>query len=451
MAATKTASKGATKGKNVCANCDNEFTGSKCPECGNSVGNSRLAPDGIKQEYHGNDEVFGTVDQLEGYVRTTDDEFLMNVQNAKMAREEFTDNMRQSQVMTSEIKKLEKEQKLFQKRKELEMLKDGWEGGYPPPDQSPAAQAQMPEQPLFGTQSPQALFMSRFMGMNGETRAEFMQQLTDADPIALQTLSGMFAQPAVNQMMGQQMGMPGMYPMPWMQQPQQLPQQQEPKESTTTVMKEMFSLMKEMQPEKDNTTIEIIRDLKDEIKSLRSRVEAPARDQNGGGANNDTVIQYVKHLEEKIESAQKVLPFGEQVRQFKDTVKDLESIGVGNSGDPAIPIDEKIRMKELDHRIDMENSQRKIEMGVADTNLLKQQVYQDFAKQVFAKGFAGSQNPPDVEPEPVKQPTNVNPFFDIGSPKVLTKPKIVVDTIKSDAGTIREISTKPAESANPTE
>lgn len=439
MAAAKTATKGSSKSKSVCAECDTEFTGKVCPECGNGTGNARLASDGIKQEFHTNDGIFGNVDDLEGYVRTTDEDYLMSVQNAKMAREEFTENMRQSQVMSSEIKKIDKEFKLYQKKKDLERLKEGWGDNTYPPEQPDTGSPQFTEQPLFGAQSPQAQFMSQLMKMDADRRAEFMNQLSDADPMALQTLSSMFVQP-VNPMAQQQgqFGTPGMYPPPWMQQ-----QQPEHRESTTEVMREMFSLMKEMQPQKDDTATEVIRDLKDEIKQLRSRVDSVNSESGGRNDNMDGVIQYIKNLEKKIEAAQYKPSFSDQARELKDTIQNLESIGLVNNNTGNVSVDDKIRMKEIDHKIDMENKQYVLDENVSETNRVKQQVKEDLVKNIFTQGFLPQTNEPAQNEKPVAQ----NPFINVppvsAGPKVMEKPRVVVDNIESDSGTVREMRAAP--------
>lgn len=443
MAAAKPATKGVAKGKSVCATCDTEFTGSACPECGNAKGNTRLASDGIAQGYHTHDTIFGNVDDLEGYCRTSDEDYLMSMQNAKMAREEFTENMRQSQVMSSEIKKIDKEKKLFEKRQEFKRLQEGWGENTYPPEQPAGSTAQIPEQPLFGAQSPQAQFMARLMNMDGEKRSEFMEQLSDADPSALQTLSNMFVQPTANpmaQQMGMQ-GMPGMYPPPWMQQPQQ----QEKPESTTTVMREMFSLMKEMQPQRDDGAVEIIRDLKDEIKSLHTRIDTMGRDQNSGD-NSDAIIQYVKQLDKKIEAAQYRPSFVDQAKELKDTIQNLESIGLVNNNNGETSIEDRIRMKELDHKINLENKQYEIDGEVAESNHLKQQMREDLAKQIFTQGFSPPKEEIGLEPEFNQS----NPFFNQPAPmpKAITKPKVVVDQIECEAGTVREMRDSPMQESD---
>lgn len=452
MATAKTATKGAAKGMSVCAECDTEFTGSACPECGNSKGNARLASDGIKQQYHTHDSIFGNVDDLEGYCRTTDEDFLMSVQNAKMAQEEFTENMRQSRVMSSEIKKIEKEKKLFEKKEELKRLQEGWGENTYPPEQPNGSAAQhvggmISEQPIFGAQSPQAQFMSQLMKMDGEKRSEFMEQLSDADPAALQTLSNMFVQPAQNPMT-QQMGMPGMYSPSWMQQPPQQ-QQHEQQESTTTVMREMFSLMKEMQPQRDEAAVEIIRELKDEIKSLHLRVDTVGKqEQNGSGNSTDALVQYVKQLEKKIEASQYRPSFSEQAKELKDTIQSLESIGLVNNNNSATSIDDKIRMKELDHKIEMENKQYTIDEEVAESNHLKQKIREDLAKQIFTQGFAPHKEETDPDPNPAS--VQSNPFFNplAPMPKAMTKPKVVVDEIQSEAGTVCEMRDAPVQESD---
>lgn len=431
MPPQKAASRAATKGTYVCSSCETEFTGSVCPECGNKAGNKKLAPDGIEQQFHKPEFLLG----LDG--DPLSDEYLISLENAKMATEEFKENMRQSQVNASEVKRLESERKLIQKRGEVERVRDGWTDTFAPGEQSTGSPEQFPQQPLFGAQSPQAQFMGQLMKMDGERRAEFMEQLSDADPAALNTLSGMFIQPQSNQM-GQQPGIPGMYQQgmypPWMQPPaQQEPQQQE---STTTVMREMFGLMKEMQPERDNSASDIIRDLKDEIKSLHSRLDSV--NQRPGTDANDAIIQYIQQLEKKIENTQQRPSFKEQAHELRETIQDLESIGLVNNN-TGTSVDEKIRLKELDHQIDMESKKFLADREAIDIEKGKQKVREDFTKNLFTQSFAPAQ-----EAEvPVTRPEPVNPFLNMSVPKVLSKPQVVVDTIQSDDGVVHEVRTHP--------
>ena len=442
MAAPKPASKAVSKGKFICSSCETEFTGAACPECGNKVGNKKLAPDGIEQQFHKPEFLLG----FDG--DPLSDEYLISLENAKMATEEFKENIRQSQVNASEVKRLESERRLIQKRNEVDRVRDGWSDTFAPGEQPAESPEQPFQQPLFGAQSPQAQFMSQLMRMDGEKRAEFMEQLSDADPAALNTLSGMFIQPQnpMSQQSGNPGQFPGMYP-PWMmqQQPQQEPQQQE---STTTVMREMFGLMKEMQPEKDNSAVDIIRELKDEIKSLHTRIDSVGRDSNNAVNTDDALIQYVKQLEKKIENAQYRPTFSEQARELKETIHDLETIGLVNNNTGDMSIDDKIRMKQLDHDIEMESKQFQVNQDMIQTDKNKQKMREEFTKSLFTQSFN-----PVVEDKPVihdpatsSASAPVNPFMVVSSPKTLVKPDVVVDTIQSDDGIINEIRSHPVDS-----
>ena len=441
MAADKTIPRAAAKATSVCGSCETEFSGSVCPECGNKKGNKKLAPDGIEQQLHKPDFLLG----FDG--DPLSDEYLLSLQSAKMATEEFKENMRQAQVNLSESKRLDSEKKLISKRREVERLSDGWDDTYPPVENTSGSVDQFPQQPLFGAQSPQAQFMSQLMKMDGEKRAEFMAQLSDADPSALNTLSGMFVQPQgqTGQMPGNPGQFPGMYP-PWMmQQPPQAQHEPQQQESTTTVMREMFSLMKEMQPARDDSAIEVIRELKDEIKGLHSRMDSVGRESQGQGGN-DALIQYVQNLEKKIESARQMPTFSEQAKELKETIQNLESIGLMNNNTGTSSIEDRIRMKEIDHQIDMETKQFQVDRDTADVEQNKQRSREAFTKSLFTNILSPG---PKEEPAPVPA-DNVaatNPFFNLQSPKVLTKPKVIVDTIQSDEGTVCEVRDRPEEQA----
>jgi len=431
MAPGKSTTKQASKLKSICPECDEEFVGTSCPDCGNTTGNQRIAPDGLRQRDHRRDNVFGNIDDLEGYSRTPDDVFLINVQNAKMASDEYTENLRQAQVMKSQLKRIEVEEQLLKRQAALERLKGGVVDTYPPEHPSQETpQASMG--PLFGSQSPQAQFMSQLMKMNGDNRAEFISQLSDADPQALSTLSNMFVQPMQNQG-GYPGSMNGMYPPPWMT-PQQ--PQKDSTESSITLMKEMFGLMQSMQPKQDSSSNDLARDIKDELKALHNRIDSVAEKRpNNNSGENDAVVQYIKRLEQKIEESQYRPNFKEQAIELKDTIKALESIGLVNTTSSDTSIADKIQLKQLEHQMDMENKKFNLDANQAETNRSNQHTKEQLVKQLFTHGLMPHK--PIVD-SPQSSNTSYSPPA-IHKPITISKPKQIVNEFMSDSGSVREV------------
>lgn len=431
-------------GEFICGDCSHEFKGAGCPECGNKKNNIRLSKDGIPMADHKG--ILGDVDELKPYSDVGQEVLSLSQQSEIVATEEFRENMQQSKVINSEIKRLEKEKVLLQKRHELEMAREGWGEAYPPRGEgreaiitNPGAQS---EQPLFGSQSPQAQFMSQLMRMDHDNRADFIEQLSDADPQALHTLSGMFSQPQPqqNSMYGQMqgpMGFPPQYPPP----PRENPS------DNVSMMKEMFSLMKEMQPSQDNSVAEVIRDLKDELKSLHSRIDTVSSPQSPSNHGMDPILQHIQQLEKRFDATQHAPSFGDQAKSLKETINDLESIGLINNNAGESSVDERIRMKELEHQIDMEKKQFDLNQQTAQLDSQKQDIRETLAKNLFTKGFTQHEDPVPTSPPspPQTQPLIHTPFV----PQILKVPpipqSIQVDEFESDAGIVKEIRSRPIE------
>ncbi|MBU1067653.1 hypothetical protein KKE60_07680, partial [Patescibacteria group bacterium] len=186
MAPPKSSLKGSLKSSYICNECALSFTGTKCPSCGNRVGNRETGENGIEYELNKPGVFMSPESGLNN--GDVDDDFLYSVQASKMANETFKENMRDAYVMKSEISRLEAEKKLLGKRREVDRLRDGIEDVYPP-DHHTQESVQSSMAPLFGSQSPQAQFMSQLMKMDNDRRGDFIAQLSDADPQALSTLS----------------------------------------------------------------------------------------------------------------------------------------------------------------------------------------------------------------------------------------------------------------------
>jgi len=435
MVSQKEVSKSTAKTGYTCNNCSHEFYGTAtCPDCGNAKGNRKLAPDHIEQEFHSKEYLFGGLYNADDRLS---EEQLVAIQSAKMANEEFLENMRQSYVMNSEVKMLGVKQKLLAKQRELKRLEDGIVDTYPPEHSAP----EMPQSsngPLFGSMSPQAQFMSQLMRMNGENRAEFISQLSDADPQALNTLSNMFVQPQQNPM-----GAPGMYPGMY---PQQFmaPQQShaDPPASPMLQMKEMFQLMKEMQPPKDNSAADTIRDLKDELKALQSRIDASVEKRSSREDGPNPIIQYIQQLEKKIDNSQHQPTFKDQIQAFADITDSLKTLGVMNQTPANASLDDQIKLRRLDHEISVENRQFNLELDRTEIEKVNQRAKESLVQNLFSNGFAKTNEELPVLPS-VATPLPSTIFSaqhrEPMRPIRVTKPVEIVDEFESDAGTIREV------------
>jgi len=93
----------------LCTDCNVEYSGNACPECGNNKNNLKLAPDGIDQQLHKKTTVFGNL----GSFKPANDLLSSSQDFAEKAAlqdmEEMNNNMRASYVLKSEIKKKELE------------------------------------------------------------------------------------------------------------------------------------------------------------------------------------------------------------------------------------------------------------------------------------------------------------------------------------------------------
>jgi len=119
----------------ICAVCNEEFTGKKCPQCGNGTDNVDLAKDGIPRQTHSDSAAFGSAVSLRPTDVALNQEYEMSQELARSQQSELQDNLRESYVIKSQLKKLELEAKLKEKTNQLS----------PPPQ--PQATIPQPETP----------------------------------------------------------------------------------------------------------------------------------------------------------------------------------------------------------------------------------------------------------------------------------------------------------------
>ncbi len=434
-----------TVNKTVCPDCDTEFTGKTCPECGTTKELKPLASDGIPRDMHKSEVVFGNVNQLSKSSDLLNDDAELLRERAEYQKAETHDNLRESLVLRSELKNMDLKRQKLEKQIELDRFhvdpvtgpaKD-WPMTYPASQQQPEQPGQQP-QSLFGPVSPQATFMKQLMNMKKDERGDFLEQLTDADPNALQTLSGMFQQ---NSMMNPGMNNPMMnsqYP-PWMYQAmpqQQQLQQQEPSEDpmvgAVKMMGVMFEMFKGMQPQPDNSANEKFIEFKNALEKINDKIDS--NQSNSREDVNETLRMELTEIRNKMSDDRPMTSFSQNVREMKEMVTDLESLGmINNVGSNETTVDDKLKLQRATHDIDMDNKRFDLEKGkvtVADREAdTKKDIVSALMKGRMQRRFSDAINE-NIESVPVvqQQPIKLK----------RSKPKEVFSEIQTDSGIIQE-------------
>lgn len=381
------------KGKYLCSECQTEFYGKKCPQCGNDKKNLALAPDGIDQELHRTNRVFGSIKDLRTSGEILDPDTVMRDEAVRVQLEEMQGNLRDSYVMKSQIKKKELELEIMRKESALKAEKEALEGkNSPPPQRKGQFGYQDPYYPP-GMEQPQSFFppanaqtavMSHLMKMNKENRQEFLDSLANADPAAIATLSSLVAPAA-------QPAYPNPYAMPpWMHPiyAQQAPPQQQqsgpdPMELAVSIINTVSELMKNNQPQGDgggllNLYKEQMSDLRSEIKELRNRPPPSAS------------IAELKPVLDDLASIKAQLANGgagkkdalSSVREITGVIKDLEEMGlVQKPGPSGKSVEEELKLKEFDHKVKMD--EKKVELD-------EKKISAEKVRSEMAKGMLGA-------------------------------------------------------------
>lgn len=434
-----------TVNKTVCPDCDTEFTGKTCPECGTTKELKPLAADGIPKEMHKSEVVFGNVDNLTKSSDLLSDDADLLRERAEYQQAETHDNLRESLVMKSVIKNMDLKEQMLKKQIELDRYTidpvsgpaRNWPVAYPADQQQPEQVQQQP-QSLFGPQSPQASFMSKLMNMDKDKRGVFLEQLTEAHPDALQTLSQIF-QPApsmnpnmMNPGMNQQIP-PWMYPM--MQQQQQ-PQTQEPAKDpmlgAVEMMGIMFEMFKGMQPKQDNSANEKFDEFKNSLIEINNKIDSNVVESRNDV--NETLRMELNEIRNKISDDKPATSFSQTVHEMKEMITDFESMGlINNNSSSETTVDDKLKLQESAHNIEMDKRRFDLEKDKvsasdreADT---KKDIVSALMKGRMQKRFSDTiSNSPDTESTaqiiPVKQRQS--------------KPKKVFSEIQTDSGVIQE-------------
>lgn len=441
------------KGSYRCSQCNNEFTGTACPECGNKKDNMELSADGLDKSLHTTASMFKGLRSTEA----TDADLLRA--KAMQARiQEFDDNMGDAYVTRSEIKKKEEEIKKLKKEAEFNEMRAALESGKSIPS-GPGAAPQnnmydpgmngMGGFPMFGAMSPQTVLMSKLMKMTGEERKEFLSSLEELDPQAVQNLSAMLAQPSPMTMPMGPAGMNGMYGIPpWMMQqmmmqqmmngghPQQ--QQQQPQADPTEVALSMMSTMLEfvqkVQPQRNDDNLkEYFKELKEELRAARQ--EKAAQPQS---SELKPVLDELMTVKAQLAAVNQRKGLAETVGEIKSLIEGLEAVGlVKKPGSEGRSVDEELALKKFDFeketkQKELEIQEKKIEAdrdrSAMGKTLLAGMMQRAMAKRQEGEPAAGPAKRVSVASRPVEKSARAAP----------AAPPEIVESYKADAGIVME-------------
>ena len=427
----------------VCAVCKEEFTGKKCPQCGNSADNVELAKDGIPRETHSQSAALGTAVSLKPTDMALNQEYEMVQELARGQQSELQDNLRESYVIKSQLKRLELEEKLREKQQQFA----------PPPrsqQQAPSPEPQQMQMPNpFQQQGlgPQAMFMNQFMKMTLEDRTEFLDQLAEADPAAMATLSGFFAhqppqqmqQPMMNPYAPPQMPQYMQMPPPWTQQPQYEPQAA-PEDPTTvalTIVDKLHELSAKTQQGPASEDSQVIALLREELRVVNERLSAIGQDNRA--VENEAVLMELGELRAQIAAPQGGNSLKDQISDIKSMVIDLQDIGMMHKPESTNTVDEQIRLSEANHSIkkeDREMELKEIELKARDAD---KEMKKSLVTGLFNRQLQKSLNPPsEAQPGAVPQHNAAFPGSMNSVVRQPPKPDVIVEEFISDAGVVTE-------------
>ena len=432
-----------SKTKAICGECGETFVGKKCPECGNQKGNMELSSDGIPKDEHKMDRIFGSASRLRPADKSLDQEFLMNQEMATNQHAELSDNLRESFVIKSQLKKLELEAKLKEKKEQLEPV-------YTPRTSAPAPepqQVQMQNPFQQAVMNPQAQFMNQFMKMNTEDRTELLEGLADADPSALAVLSGFFTQPQpqqqqmpTNPYIQAPMNPYQQFPPPWAQGQQQQyeqPPRKDPAETAIDMVEKIQAISERNKNNEPSESAAIVSALREELREMNERISQMSADKQNN--ENNMLLQRIGQMETHMLAPKPTGGFKEQVREIKEMVSDLQDIGMMDRPASIHSVDEQIQLSRAQHDIKKEDR----EIALAEQQLTAQKADKDMKSSLvsglFKRQFSKTTGP-SVE-QAVPQPTQPMMVSQERDSAILHKSKVpinVVEEFQSDAGSVRE-------------
>lgn len=433
----------------MCPACKHEFEGTECSNCGNKKGLIKQASDGIDQDLH------TTAHLLSGTLRAAGD-FMSDAQQlekkrATMQMEEMDDNLREAYVLKSKLKLHDLEMQTRRKeieRKKLDEQSEDYVSGRSamPPSQPQQREEQnpFPNMPFMQQLSPQAIFMQQLMRMDSKKRAEFIDQLSEADPGALANLSSMF-QSAQPQQQQQQMYPPmqpnqyGQYPMmpPWMQQPQpQQPQQHQT--DPIALVTAIFELSQKMQPQRDDSMKDTLHEFKDEIKKVHDRMDVVLTRERDKDSN--PILDKINSLEQKFNSGGGGKSIVDQVNDLTSLVDGLEKAGlVKRSGSADKTIDDELKLKEFDFKRETKNREIEIEESRMEAEKSKSDLTQKIVSSLLQRGIQKNMQAREDEDNPKqtsasRTPPTLNRVRTVRPPE----PVEVISEVTTEAGVVRE-------------
>lgn len=446
MAAAKVENK--SKAKMVCGSCGAIFTGKKCPECGNTKKNEELAGDEIPVTAHEKAIGLGTRAGL----RTEDDalsaEYLMSREMANSQAEEMHDNLRETFLIKSRMKKLDLEAELRDKEARLD------------PPRVPVQQTPQPEPqpvqvpPLFAPQAinPQAQFMNHFMKFTAEERGEFLEGLAEADPAAMAMLSGFFTQQQqpmqpqmqMNPFMQQQMNPYMQYPQPWMQpQQQEAPVvQKDPAETAIDMMDKLQTFSERHKTNEPSELSEILTAMREDQAAMRERMDTMISEKRS--SESDQIMQRLGQIEGQVFTPKSGGTIRDQISGLKDMVEDLREIGVIENKPSNNTVDEQLRIDQAKHDMKKEDQELQLQqeqmLAVQSEAEMKKNLVSGLFSRHLHKDLNQIQDGDVPSAMPQQTPPGVGPVCHLPT----AQPEaVVVEEFASEAGSIRETKTQP--------
>jgi len=450
------------RGAYICSGCKTEFEGTTCPECGNVKGNMKLAADGIEHDLHKTGHLFAGANIL----RPTED-FLTDAQHlekkrARMQMEELDDNLREAYVLKSQLKL--HDQQIALRRKEIERKKieeqseEYMSGKSSIPPSQPQGQQQdqsqfggmgagMPNMSFMQQLSPQAIFMQQLMRMDGKKRAEFIEQLSEADPGALANLSAMFpqAQPQPQQMYPQTPNQYGQYPMmpPWMQQP--APQPQQHQTDPIALVTAIFELSQKMQPPRDDSMKDTLNEFKGAIQKVHDRIDTVVTKERD--KDMSPLMEKIISLEQKLSSGSGKPSVVDQVTELTLLVDGLEKVGlVTRPGRADKSVDDELKIKEFEFKREMKTKEMDNESAKVAAEQSKASLTQSIVSSLLQRGIQkGLKDREDDDTQPSSSSSSSSsssPAQRINRVRTVQpkppEPVEIIDEVQSDAGIVRE-------------
>ena len=437
------------KSRYQCADCGVEFFGKKCPQCGNDKVNIVLAPDGIDQKLH-TKGVMWSVKDLSPASEITNPDNIMREEAARVQLEEMQNNMRDSYVMKSQIKKKELELEFMRKDAQLKEEKAVLEGPRQPPGSNGRGQvgqnyqdpyginmgmpSSMP-QSLFPPSNPQAAVMTHLMKMKKEERAEFLSSLADADPQAVSTLTSLVS-PAPTY---QPQMYPGMNIPPWMMpaynQPQ-MQQQKDPFELAVSIINAVSELSGGNQPRPSGDS-EVLQLYKEQLKEMREELkEMRLRPVNAVQSPDlRSVLDEISSLKTQMAGVRGGNDIVSKVKELASIITDLESAGlVQKPGSEGKTVDDEIRVKQFEHQVKMDEKRAAIDEQKLNTEKTRSEVAKGMLGAMFQRSLAKNTEKEDAGPKVQL----IKPSVVGSSVRTSVQPSVVVEKFPVEGAVVYE-------------